>query len=37
MNYKDKQFIENDNDWANDIKSNPIHISQAESGRKGYF
>lgn len=26
-----------ENDWANDIKDNPIHISQAESGAKGYF
>ena len=28
---------EPDNDWANDVKDNPIHISQAESGLKGYY
>ena len=28
---------EPDNDWANDIKDNPIHISQAISGAKGYY
>jgi len=33
-NYKLK---EPDNDWANDVKDNPIHISQAESGLKGYY
>ena len=29
--------LEPDNDWANDIKDNPIHITQAESGLKGYY
>lgn len=28
---------EPENDWANDVKDNPIHISQAESGLKGYY
>ena len=28
---------EPDNDWANDVKENPIHISQAISGAKGYY
>lgn len=34
----DKEFSynEQDNDWAFDIKENPIHISQAKSGR-GYY
>lgn len=32
-----KEYNEQDNDWALDIKENPIHISQAESGAKGYF
>jgi len=30
-------YNEQDNDWANDVKGNPIHISQAESGAKGYY
>ena len=28
---------EPENDWANDVKSNPIHISMAISGAKGYY
>ncbi len=28
---------EPENDWANDVKDNPIHISQAISGAKGYY
>lgn len=28
---------EPDNDWANDVKDNPIHISQATSGLNGYY
>lgn len=31
------KYKEPDNDWANDVKGNPIHISQAESGAKGYY
>jgi hypothetical protein len=31
------QVKEPENDWANDVKDNPIHISQAESGLKGYY
>ena len=31
------KYNEQDNDWAFDIKENPIHISQAESGAKGYY
>lgn len=34
---KNNSYKEPDNDWANDVKGNPIHISQAESGAKGYF
>jgi len=29
--------LEPDNDWANDVKDNPIHISQAISGLNGYY
>lgn len=32
-----KEYNEQDNDWAFNIKEEPIHISQAESGAKGYF
>jgi hypothetical protein len=32
-----KKYTEPDNDWANDIKDNPIHISQAISGLNGYY
>lgn len=28
---------EQDNDWANNLEGTPIHISQAESGAKGYY
>lgn len=31
------KISEKDNDWANDIKEDPIHISQAIRGAKGYF
>lgn len=31
------KYSEPENDWANDVKDNPIHISQAESGLKGYY
>lgn len=31
------KLIETDNDWANDIRDNPIHISHAKSGAKGYY
>lgn len=34
---KKNLYTEPDNDWANDIKDNPIHISQATSGAKGYY
>ena len=34
---KNNSYKEPDNDWANDVKGNPIHISQAESGAKGYY
>lgn len=34
---RNNSYKEPDNDWANDVKGNPIHISQAESGAKGYF
>lgn len=30
-------YTEQDNDWANNIEGNPIHITQAESGAKGYY
>lgn len=30
-------YNEQDNDWANNIERNPIHITQAESGAKGYY
>lgn len=30
-------YLEQDNDWANNIEENPIHITQAESGAKGYY
>ncbi len=32
-----KESIENQNDWAKDIKDDPIHIDNAESGAKGYY
>jgi len=31
------KYDEQDNDWANDIKEEPIHISQAKSGANGYY
>lgn len=34
---KENIYSEQDNDWAFDIKEDPIHISQAESGAKGYY
>ncbi|RBA27452.1 coiled-coil domain-containing protein [Flavobacterium tibetense] len=30
-------YLEQDNDWANNIEGKPIHITQAESGAKGYY
>lgn len=30
-------FTDPENDWANDVKDNPIHISLAESGLMGYY
>ena len=37
MNSKNQKDNEYQNDWAKDIKSNYIHISEAESGLKGYY
>ena len=37
MNIINSKYNEQDNDWAFDIKENPIHINIAESGAKGYF
>ncbi|MBC5833738.1 hypothetical protein G6N05_02450 [Flavobacterium sp. F372] len=37
MNYKNQKNTEQDNDWAKNLEGNPIHISQAESGAKGYY
>ncbi len=37
MKSTDLKYSEQDNDWAKDLKDNPIHISLAESGAKGYF
>lgn len=34
---KDSNQTEYQNDWALDIKNNPIHIDHAESGAKGYY
>lgn len=34
---RESYFKEQDNDWANNIEGNPIHITQAESGAKGYY
>lgn len=31
------KYSEQDNDWANNLEGTPIHISQAESGAKGYY
>jgi hypothetical protein len=31
------KYNEQDNDWAKNIEDNPIHISQAISGAKGYY
>ena len=31
------KYNEQDNDWANNIEGTPIHISQAQSGAKGYY
>lgn len=33
----DIKYNEQDNDWANNLEGTPIHISQAESGAKGYY
>lgn len=33
----DLRLNEQDNDWAKNLEGNPIHISQAESGAKGYY
>lgn len=32
-----KESIENQNDWAKNIKDDPIHIDNAKSGAKGYY
>lgn len=32
-----RSYSEQDNDWAKNIEGNPIHISLAESGAKGYY
>ena len=32
-----KKDSEPDNDWANDVKDNPIHISKAKSGLNDYY
>ena len=32
-----KTYDFEDNDWANNIKGDPLHITKAESGRKGYY
>lgn len=37
MKYKNQKNTEQDNDWAKNLEENPIHISQAESGAKGYY
>lgn len=37
MTSKENIYNELDNDWAFDIKEEPIHISRAESGAKGYY
>lgn len=34
---KESKYSEQDNDWANDVKGNPIHINTAQSGAKGYY
>jgi hypothetical protein len=34
---RESKYSEQDNDWANDVKGNPIHINTAESGAKGYY
>lgn len=34
---KTTKYNEQDNDWAKDIKDDPIHINVAESGAKGYY
>jgi hypothetical protein len=31
------KYNEQDNDWAKNIEDDPIHISQAKSGAKGYY
>lgn len=37
MSNKNIKYSELENDWANNVKGAPIHISQAESGAKGYY
>ena len=37
MDNNNLQIKEPENDWANDVKDNPIHISQAVSGLNGYY
>jgi len=31
------KYSKQGNNWANDVTGIPIHISQAESGAKGYY
>lgn len=37
MESKTLKYNEQDNDWAKNIEDEPIHISQAKSGAKGYY
>lgn len=37
MSKKNIKYSELDNDWANNLEGTPIHISQADSGAKGYY
>ena len=37
MENKALKYNEQDNDWAKNVEGNPIHISQAKSGARGYY
>ncbi len=37
METKPLKYNEQDNDWAKNIEDDPIHISHAKSGAKGYY